>query len=86
MNAEERAESPRDASEAKAHHIAYATCIKFSFSTNALSAERSERTEKNGFRWSEKRRKDRQKKREGEAQNEVTLERNQKKHLKPNWS
>lgn len=85
MNAEERAESPRDASETKAHNIAYATRIKFSFSTMHFQQSAQREQKKLGL-GEVKRRKDRQKEREREAQNEVTLERNQKKQSKPNRS
>lgn len=70
-NAEERPESPRDASEAKAQtHTQHRLCNthKIFVFNNALSTEHAE-NKQNGFRWSETRRKGkagRQKKREEE--------------------
>lgn len=84
MNAEERAESPRYASEAKAHHIAYATRIKFSFSTMHFQQSAQREQKKLGLGEVKSVGKTGRKIESEEAQNEVTLERNQKKQSKPN--
>lgn len=68
----------------QAHNIAYATRIKFSFSTMHFQ-QSTQRTSKMGL-GEVKRRKDRQKEKKREAQNEVTLERNQKlERSNRNW-